>query len=224
VNFLSHFYFERFALDAEKVLGALLPDLLKNADKSYSFQIHKYEDQLHFHPKSIALYEGWSRHVAVDKLFHSSDFFYTHTHNLRKQIEDTVQDLPIRASFLAHISLELLLDHLLIKHSILNVNRLYEHLTTIDRSVLTSFLKVLGDVDIDRFLAYYDSFIASKYIIQYDDINNISYALFNICSRVWNFKESEQHVSELTSHLINYEVNYLKSYKEIFLVIQDKIE
>lgn len=224
MNFLSHFYFERFALDAEKVLGALLPDLLKNADKSYSFQIHKYEDQLHFHPKGIALYEGWSRHVAVDKLFHSSDFFYTHTHNLRKQIEYTVQDLPIRASFLAHISLELLLDHLLIKHGILNVNRLYEHLIAIDRSVLAHFLKVLGGIDIDRFFVYYDSFIASKYIVQYDDINNISYALFNICRRVWNFKESERHVSELTNHLINYEVDYLKSYKEIFLVIQDKIE
>lgn len=224
MNFLSHFYFERFALDAEKVLGALLPDLLKNADKSYSFQIHKYEDQLHFHPKSIALHEGWIRHVEVDKLFHSSDFFYTHSHTLRKQIEYTVQDLPIRASFLAHVSLELLLDHLLIKHSIVNVNRLYEHLASIDRTVLSSFLKVLGSVDIGRFLSYYDGFITSKYIMQYEDISNISHALFSICRRIWDFKESEQHVVELTNHLINYEVNYLKNYKDIFLAIQDKIE
>jgi len=224
VNFLSHFYFERFAQDAEKVLGALLPDLLRNLDKSYSFQIHKYENQLHFHPKSTALYEGWNRHVEVDKLFHSSDFFYMHTHTLRKEIEQTVQDLPIRASFLAHIGLELLLDHLLIKHHILNVNRLYEHLASIDHAAVESFLKVLGGIDIDRFFVYYEGFITSKYIAQYGDIKNISYVLFNICRRVWDFKESEQHVLELTNHLINYEVNYLKNYKEIFLVIQDKIE
>lgn len=75
MNFLSHYYFERFASFPELVLGSLLPDLLKNIDKNYSFQIQRSERELDFHPKALAITEGWLRHVEVDKVFHSSDFF-----------------------------------------------------------------------------------------------------------------------------------------------------
>lgn len=224
MNFLSHFYFERFAVDSEKVVGSLLPDLLKNVDKKYSFQIHKYEEQLLFHPKSNALYEGWLRHVEVDKLFHGSDYFYQHTHSLRKHIEHAVVDLPIRASFLAHIALELVLDHLLIKNNVLNVSRLYEHLANVDRAVLTSFLQKLGGVDIPQFYQYYDTFIQSGYIHQYAAIQSIAHALFAICKRVWTFQESDMHVQNLAQLLVSYEQEHLIDYKEIFLFIQDKLE
>src|SRR5690606_14043662 len=137
MNFLAHYYFERFAVLPERGLGSLLPDLLKNADKAYSFQLHKYTVRLTFDTSSTAITEGRQRHIEVDKLVHSSAFFYTHTHQLRKKIEHIVVDLPVRASFLAHIALELLLDHLLLTHEMLNVARLYEHLEHVDIKKLT---------------------------------------------------------------------------------------
>jgi len=224
VNFLSHYYFERFASESEQVLGGLLPDLLKNVDKNYSFQLQKLEHKLNFHPKSSAITEGWLRHIEVDKLFHSSDFFYTHTHQLRKYIEDIVDDLPIRASFLAHIALELLLDHLLIEQNILNVARLYEHLEHVDRQVLASYLKELGAVDLDRFFVFYDNFLAAKYIFDYADIDNLPHALYNICKRVWDFEIQSKHLSELSSRLKEYQLNHLENYREIYTFIQGKVE
>lgn len=224
MNFLSHYYFERFAPLPEQVLGGLLPDLLKNVDKDYSFQLHKHVHRLGFHPGSIAITEGWNRHVEIDKLFHSSAFFYNHTHQLRKQIEHVVADLPIRASFLAHIALELLLDHLLIAHNTLNVARLYEHLENVDRQVLTLYLKELGGIDTDRFFRFYDRFIESKYIFDYAELDNIPHALYAICQRVWEFETQPRHVEELTLQLKDYQQQSLGNYREIYTFIQDKIE
>ncbi len=223
MNFLSHYYFERFASDPELVLGSLLPDLLKNVDKNYSFHIQKLEDKLDFHPKSKMITEGWYRHVEIDKLFHSSDFFYEHTHRIRKQIEHVVEDLPVRSSFLAHISLELLLDHLLIEQHVLNVARLYEYLEAVDRKLLTIYLQKLGEVDIDRFFIFYDRFLASKYIFDYKEIDNLPHALYNICKRVWFFEANNRHFEELSNQLKEYKETHLENYREIYTFIQDKI-
>lgn len=224
MNFLSHYYFERFAALPEQVLGGLLPDLLKNVDKAYSFQLHKHAHKLAFDPSSTAITEGWQRHIEVDKLFHSSAFFYTHTHELRKKIEHIVADLPIRASFLAHIALELLLDHLLIEHNTLNVARLYEQLENVDTHALTLYLKELEGVDVARFLRFYERFIESKYIFDYADIDNIPHALYAICRRIWQFETQTQHLEELARELRDYQKHSLANYREIYIFIHDKIE
>lgn len=224
MNFLSHYYFERYALDSHQVFGGLLPDLLKNVDKNYSFQIQKYEQQLSGNPNYIAITTGWKRHLEVDKEFHSSPFFYEHTHRLRKQIEYIVRDLPIRPSFLAHIALELLLDHLLIENQILSVARLYEHLENIDKNSVKNYLKVFGKIDDDLFFRFYDRFVASRYIFDYAKIENIPHALFNICKRIWIFDVSTYHLDELTLILEDYKNKNLKDYLNIYIEIQQQLD
>ena len=224
MNFLSHYYFERYAVHSEQVLGGLLPDLLKNADKNYSFQLHKIDHILPNGLKYDALTEGWKGHVEVDKLFHSSDFFYHHTHELRKLIEGDIADLPVRASFLAHISLELLLDHKLIANNLLSVNRLYEHLENVDRRILTNYLTALENVDVPHFYNFYDKFVASKYIFDYAKVSNIPYALFNICKRIWKFTPTTQHLEKLALQLDNYQKNKLTDFSEIYTYITQQLD
>jgi hypothetical protein len=224
VNFLSHYYFERYAVEPEQVLGGLLPDLLKNVDKKYAFQIHKYDDVLRSTPKSQAITEGWLRHVEIDRLFHNSDFFYKHTHQLRLAIEGDITDLPVRASFLAHIGLELLLDHELIVHELLNVGRLYEHLAQVDRKALTTYLQNLGGIDIDRFFIFYDRFVSSRYIFDYAKIENLPHALFNICKRVWNFEATKTHIQVLGDRLDEYKQTQLQDFFEIYSDLSQKLE
>lgn len=224
MNFLSHYYFERYAVHSEQVLGGLLPDLLKNADKYYSFQLHKFEDNLPVGIKSESITEGWRRHVEVDKLFHSSDYFYHHTHQIRKIVEHNVADLPVRASFLAHISLELLLDHKLIANDLLSVNRLYEHLEHSDRTLLSKYLLALGIDNQETFFKFYDRFVASKYIFDYAKMENIPHALFNICKRVWDFTPSAHHFEVLTQQLDAYQKDELKDYMEIYAYIAQHLD
>lgn len=224
MNFLSHYYFERYAVEPERVLGGLLPDLLKNVDKKYAFQIHKYGDVLRSTPKAQSITEGWLRHVEIDRLFHNSDFFYKHTHQLRLVLEDDIADLPVRASFLAHIGLELLLDHELIVHNLLNVERLYEHLAQVDRKALTAYLLNLGDVDIDRFFIFYDRFVSSRYIFDYARIENLPHALFNICKRIWDFEANMTHIKILGDRLDEYKHTQLQDFFEIYSDLSQKLE
>jgi len=223
VNFLSHYYFERYSPHSERVLGALLPDLLKNVDKGYNFHPQRFEEVLFAHPKTTWISEGWYRHVEVDRLFHTSDFFLQHTHALRKQLDPIVDHLPIRASFLAHIALELLLDHLLIDQDLVNANRLYEHLAHVQKATIEKYLLTLGEVDTVRFFVFYERFIASRYILDYADLPNLSYALFNICKRVWTFDVTDQDRRALTACLQQYKEKQLSDYMGIFHEIQDKI-
>lgn len=203
------------------MLGSLLPDLLKNVDKSYSFKIDRYKHTILPIPGAAYISDGWRRHEEVDRLFHSSDYFITHTHALRKEIEDIVMDLPVRASFLAHISLELLLDHLLITQEELSVDRLYEHLNKVDRNMLNSYLQNFQLINIERFNTFYDKFVASRYIKDYEKVSNLPYALFNICKRVWHFTPSANHLEALAERLDTYQRVNMKDNRTIYNEIEN---
>lgn len=223
MNFLSHYYFERYTPVSEVVLGCLLPDLLKNVDKSYNFHPHRFEATLFVHPNPMHISEGWYRHVEVDKIFHSSPFFMEHNHLLRRKIEGALEGLPIRASFMAHIAIELILDHLLIKNELVKPIRLYEHLDHVQRPVIASYLRVIGLEDPAKFLAFYDRFISSRYLLDYARFENLSHALFSICKRIWTFEVTEIHHAKLTEQLSAYTEDYLKNFKEVFNYVQDRI-
>lgn len=223
MNFLSHYFFERYSDHSEKVLGALLPDLLKNVDKRYNFHPQRFEERIFAHPKTMWISEGWYRHVEVDRLFHTSVFFLDHTHTLRKQLDPIVAHLPVRASFLAHIALELLLDHLLIDHTLVNPTRLYEHLGNVQKITIEKYIHIIGEVDMPRFFAFYDRFLTSRYILDYANLHNLSYALFNICNRVWTFESTEEDRQRLTGCLQRYKEQELSDYMDIFHEINDKI-
>lgn len=223
MNFLSHFYFERYASESARVVGCLLPDLLKNADKEYVFHPNRFEEQIFVHPMMVEIYQGWYRHVEVDKVFHSSPFFLEHNHELRKQLDPIVSHLPIRASFLGHISLELLLDHLLIEYKMVNVNRFYEHLEHVNRSILKRFLEIIGLQDTTKFFHFYDQFLSWKYVHEYADLSRLSVPLFNICKRVWHFDvETPDHLA-LTEALRSYTENHLSDFRDIFKFVNDRL-
>ncbi|TDS15983.1 hypothetical protein [Sphingobacterium paludis] len=224
MNFLSHYYFERYSPHAETVFGALLPDLLKNVNKAYNFHPQRFEEALFAHPQTRYVSEGWYRHVEVDKLFHSSEFFIEHCHVLRKLLDPIVAHLPIRASFLAHISIELLLDHLLIDQQIVNAQRLYEHLEHISPNLIEKYLRTLGDVDIAEFKNFYTRFLESRYMLSYHDVSNLAHALFNICKRVWVFQTTDADLYELTACLSHYKEHHLKNYLDIFHNIQGNMK
>src|ERR1700744_2438528 len=111
MNFLSHYYFDRFTTNCYHTLGTVLPDLLKNADKSINIHPEKL-----YHPDSEVndIITGWRKHLEVDRHFHSSAFFVIRSHELKLLLLPAIGNSPIKPFFLGHIALELLLDNLLI--------------------------------------------------------------------------------------------------------------
>lgn len=222
MNFLSHFYFDRDTEDSHQVIGMVLPDLLKNANKKWSIRPEKHEIEYNEAPIKN-LYRGWKRHIAVDKHFHCSDFFIFHTQSMRTVMAPFLESSAARPSFVAHIALELMLDSLLLTEKSLSTTPFYHHLTQVDRNVLNDFflLNNLGDTPL--FFSFLDEFIDARYLNTYSNPKEIVYALNRICMRVWDNPFNDTQKLQLTAILIDYQEKLKSDYVQIFTEIEARL-
>ena len=223
MNFLSHFYFDRFNSNANVVMGVVLPDLVKNASKEANLYPQKNEFLFFGNPDEEALLAGWKRHLAVDLLFHSSEFFLEKTTELKHLIIPVVENTAVRPSFLAHIGLELLLDHLLIEHNLVQVNQFYDNLSDVKKESLSDFLEHCKLKNPDVFFKFLEQFISSKYLLSYQKLENISYALNRICMRLWPQTLNEHQLNQLTYQLAVFKGILEKDFITIFQYIETRL-
>lgn len=216
MNFLSHYYFERYNRNPELVMGCVLPDLIKNADKDINVLPHKHEHRFDGNPKLGDIYRGWTRHVETDRYFHNAPFFYTHTHALKLLLAPAVADTPIRPSFLSHIALELLLDHLLLHHQAVHESDFYECLAAADREMVARFLRLCDVPDPTFFFTYFNSFMRAQYIGNYRYFDQITYAIINICRRLWDVQLPVEQQVLMTEALAQYAVTLDADFRSIF--------
>ncbi len=216
MNFLSHFYFERDNHDPNMVIGVVLPDFVKNAQKDSNLYPLKEKHLFESVANENSILKGWGRHIAVDAVFHSSEFFKSNTTSLKQIILPVLENSPVKPFFLAHIGLELVLDHLLTIHGMVNINTFYEQLSEADTKALDSFLKKSGVADTTIFFKFLNSFISSRYLFSYQKIENISYALNRICMRLWDSPFTEPQLALLTEKLSIFKTNLEENYMSIF--------
>lgn len=220
MNFLSHFYFERTNPDDHMVMGVVLPDLVKNAHKDWNLNPHRQDTLFSSNPRHQSILKGWRKHIEVDRLFHCSDFFKEQTAILKQMILPAVGPGPVKPFFLAHIALELVLDHLLIATGKISVQRFYEQLSKSNTSDLQSFLLLAGIADIQLFEKFLSGFISSKYLLSYQKTENITYALNRICMRLWRDPFTGEQLTLLTSAI----QEYIKTLDDDFLLIFNQME
>ena len=223
MNFLSHYYFEKQESDCHLILGVVLPDFIKNAHKDWNLNPQKEEHLFLDYPGEASILKGWKRHLEVDRLFHCSDFFLTQTAILKQLLMPVMHTGPVKPFFLAHVGLELVLDHLLTTRGLVNINRFYEHLSRANTACLESFLLKAGINDFELFSNFLNGFIASRYLLSYQKIENIAYALNRICMRLWNDPFTATQINELTDCLIVYKNSIAPEYLSIFKEIEKKL-
>jgi len=217
MNFLSHFYFDQDTDDCHFILGTVLPDLLKNADKS--FVLHP-EKLIHADGRVNSIIKGWNKHLLVDKHFHSSAFFAHHSHALKNLLTPAIAGSPVKPFFLGHISIELILDHLILTTDRVSVNDFYEHLNSCNPEVIREFLVCAGMQEPDVFFNFYEEFKRSRYLTTYSNIEQISYALKRICMRVWKDPFTRQQEEAMCRVL----ADYRKAISNEFMFIYHDIE
>lgn len=223
MNFLSHFYFDRHNEDPNMVLGTVLPDLVKNARKDWNLRPEKREELFQGESERSIL-RGWKRHLAVDRLFHNSDFFGKHTHAIRTAIVPVLALSPVRPSFMAHIALELMLDSILLTSNLIYADDLYSNLRRADRSALDNFLRLNKVDDRAHFFKFLDNFISSAYLNNYRKAEDIVYALNRICMRIWSDPLNNTQLMQLSSALMNYHQHLRTDYSEIFTEIESGLK
>ncbi|TKC08220.1 hypothetical protein FA048_13770 [Pedobacter polaris] len=224
MNFLSHYYFESKNQDSNMVIGTVLPDLVKNAHKDWNLYPQKQEELFTKEAALNSLLKGWKRHLEVDLIFHSSDFFNEQMAKLKQLLLPILKDSPVRPSFLSHIGVELVLDHLLVVNRRVNINEFYDHLQAVDDKSLHTFLTKCGSTDTEQFFKFLNSFKSSRYLLSYQKLENISYALQRICMRLWVHPFKEETVFLLTEQLEVYIHILEKDYMDIFKEIEAKLK
>lgn len=223
MNFLSHFYFERAADDPYLVLGAVLPDLICNANKSWKIYPTKKPELFQNDPAQQSILKGWERHLSIDKHFHSSPFFEKHTKQLKKLITPWMHGSDVRPSFLAHISLELLLDGLLISENMVEIENFYKKLEEAQKKEIDQFLRLNNINETELFFRFFDQFIKSRYLNSYRDSEQIMYALNRICIRLWPQGLLQKNHQNLTGVLIGYQAELKKDFRQIYREIAEQL-
>jgi hypothetical protein len=220
MNFLSHFYFDRKSEDCYNILGTILPDLLKNADKT----IVLHPEKLHHTDNAInSIIKGWNKHLEVDRYFHSADFFLHHSHQLKKLLLPAMDGSPVKPFFLGHIALELILDNLLITTDKLTVDDFYNHLNGCETPIINEFLTFAGLKNTPVFFKFYEDFKKSLYLYSYAEMQKIAYALKRICMRIWKDPFTPQHEVAINNVLIAYREVLLGNFMSIFDEIEGKL-
>jgi hypothetical protein len=223
MNFLSHYYFDRKKVNAYEVLGMLLPDLLKNADKTWNPHPEKNEHLFKDNKHHQEILIGWKRHLAVDKLFHNSAYFIHHQHQIKLCLKNSLIDSPVKPFFLGHISLELLLDSLLITEKLINIDSLYKALYQIENATIISFLALNEINNPTSFLKYFEGFKSEEYLHSYAQTEKVAYALKRICMRIWEHPFTPAQEKALTINLLNYKKELSKDFIFIFEMIDAAI-
>ncbi|MCC8409868.1 hypothetical protein LJ707_13100 [Mucilaginibacter sp. UR6-1] len=216
MNFLSHYYYERDNTNCYFVLGTVLPDLLKNADKNVIIHPEKLE---HPDPRVNALIGGWKKHLEVDRHFHSSAFFAEHSHALRLELAPVIAGSAVKPFFLGHIAIELILDNLLITTGEVNPDDFYDHLQACNSDVIVNFLQFSGMDDPDIFLRFFAMFKKERYLHSYAETQHIAYALKRICMRVWPTPFTPSQENAIDNVLIAYRQNIFNKYMDVFDVV-----
>ncbi|WP_256007302.1 hypothetical protein [Pedobacter deserti] len=222
MNFLSHYYFERDNPDDNMVLGVVLPDLIKNAQKKNLYP-DKFPEAFLDDERQMAILKGWERHLEADRIFHSSEFFTFYTNELKLLTAAACKGSVVKPFFLAHIGLELMLDHLLVSEGMVTPERFYEHLESADREALDIFLLRSGLDSTAPFFSFFDSFISSRYLLSYRKLENITYALNRICMRLWPNPFTDRQQEMLTQKLEEFRAFICKDYFSIFKIMEKQM-
>ncbi|GAA4340702.1 hypothetical protein GCM10023149_52360 [Mucilaginibacter gynuensis] len=220
MNFLSHYYFDRSTTSCYFVLGTVLPDLLKNADKN----IILHPEKLHHTNSHVNdIIKGWNKHLEVDRYFHSSPFFTHHSHNLKLKLLPAIEGSPVKPFFLGHVALELILDNLLLTTGQIQVDEFYNHLGSCDEKVIAEFLHFGGMANSTIFFNFFDVFKNEGYLHTYADTQKIAYALKRICMRIWKNPFTPAQEAAMDDVIIAYREELLESYLAIFNDIEKQL-
>jgi len=218
MNYLSHYFFDRRSSVPEEVLGGALPDLLRSFNSRWVLNTETMS-LTDGSPGAWALLNGWQRHKAIDRVFHSSASFARETASLKLEIKPILINSPIWSYFLAHIFYELNLDAVLLKDHVVDAGRFYQDLEIASRQDLLFFLEQAGAHDAKSFLPWLDRFIQSRYLFSYDQGSGIAYALDRICSRLWKQPLTQRQNEALSGLCETYQQQLLTLYPELLAEI-----
>ncbi|MCB0838264.1 MAG: hypothetical protein KDD63_22360 [Bacteroidetes bacterium] len=208
MNFISHFYLDRNLEDSFFFVGVSTPDLVSVFDRNVRLKEGRMPLLMENEAtvEEISFYNGVIRHFEVDKVFHTSDFFYRETDKIKDLLHDTFgTDQVYRGFFVAHVLFELILDKILISHDSNLLPSFYEHLERYPIKEYVRLTEWVTHTPMPAYDAFLKRFIKKKYLYDYADWEHILYIIRKIVQGVGINQFEYLHSPGLISILDAYE-------------------
>lgn len=208
MNFISHYFLDKERTDSMFFLGVSTPDLLSGFDRSVRLKPARLpllmENEA---PQTqIQFYNGILRHFEVDRIFHSSDFFYKETHIISRELLKHFSPNEVKRSFfVSHILFELILDRILISGYTDILFSYYKHFREADVMMLVNYTEWITRSSLRGYDRHLHQFAERQMLYRYTD---------------WEFLI--RVVKEILAKVNIHQANYLDTQR--FLAVMDQYE
>jgi hypothetical protein len=168
MNYLAHslpFVFDDDDLACWRVAGTALPDWLRVVDRRARLRPDVLSRAPVDDPRFEALVTGARRHHDDDERFHTHDAFEAATTELTLAIRARAPGL--RASALAHVLVEMLVDAALIERHPRLLDRFYAAVDALDDDVVTTFVRATTERPLPHVGVFLDRFRAARFLAEY---------------------------------------------------------
>lgn len=226
MNFISHFHLDRSQNDSWFFVGVSTPDLVSVFDRNVRLKQHTLPLPMENEatPAELSFYQGALRHFEVDRLFHTSDFFYEETHRISERLKLAFPNGEVkRGFFVAHILLELLLDKLLIEDDPSIIPDFYGHLTHHPLEEYVKLTEWVTRVPMPSYQGFLNKFITKRYLALYTDWQQVLYILKRIVMGVGIREVDYLHDPRFLSEMQAYEAGLHTRYRSGFAKLNDQL-
>lgn len=182
VNYLSH---GRDLVDEPWGLaGAALPDWLgvvhrrSRVDRARAEELALRDDGVG------ALARGALRHLEEDRWFHSTPAFHEVTGELTRRLRAKYPGTKLRASFLAHVLMEMLLDAALDARGEVTFERYYGSLEQLELARVAAAAEAIVGAPLPRFIPLVELFLDVRFLCGYREDGPLVQRLEGLCRRV----------------------------------------
>lgn len=182
MNFFAHFLVDRKSNQPQFNAALIAPDLLRHFlpnNNRISWLSLKNNEEI-ISANLMAFCDGGWQHVERDKLFHQSKFFENIYQNHRESWSKLGATHGLeRWWFSLHVSVELIIDKILIDNHLNSLHEFYNTLAE-QRQCYKALLTLLNHKDKELFLQRFDKFLESQYLFHYREFSGIAYAIHRI--------------------------------------------
>lgn len=206
MNYLSHFVYNHeicgLPLDPHFVLAVVLPDLWLRFSRTRRIRWRSVRAATPDDAVDRALREGLLNHVDVDQRFHALPVFGQWQRDVRGVIPVDAAH-PTLIEFLAHMSIELALDHRLLADDPALADRFYDVVATCDAADVARRVGVLGTVDTAGLDEAIRKFIARRFLRHYRTQRGLTDVVRIVLSLADISCPPEQHLEALIQRAVS---------------------
>ncbi len=187
MNFVAHYFLDRHRRESDFAIGVATPDLMSiyNAGLRVKYHhVYGIEDSVK-NGEHGTFFNGVIRHFEVDRIFHSSEFFFQETRWFSSKLAEALHQETIpRKFFVSHVLLELILDKVLIREHPGILDEYYNHFDNADNKVIRLATESVTGHSLPNYENFLRKFRENEYLFHYTEWNHILFVLKRILRRV----------------------------------------